>query len=124
MMMEGRRSILLVDDDKEYCKAMAKMLERSGYSITVAADGRQALDFLSEKPFDLILSDLRMPRVDGIELMDEIRRKRIKTTVVFLTGYGEVESYMDLMNKGAFEYLNKPADIGEILRVTKRAIET
>jgi len=120
--MNEKQSILLVDDDKEFCMSIAKMFERYDYMITVAGDGQEALDLLSEKTFDLILSDLRMPGVDGMALMEEIKRKKIHSAVVFLTGYGEVESYMDLMNMGAFEYLNKPADVQEVLRVIKRAL--
>ena len=120
--MNKKKSILLVDDDDAFCKTMAKLFERSGYMIKVAGDGREALDLLSKNTFDLILSDLRMPRLDGIELMEEIRRKKIGSAVVFLTGYGEVESYMDLMNMGAFEYLNKPVDVKEMFSVIRRAL--
>ena len=122
--MDTKQSILLVDDDKEVCKSLARMFERAGYDISIAYDGREALDFLSSNPVDLVISDLRMPNIDGIELMEEIRRKKIDSPVIFLTSYGEVESYMDLMNMGAFEYLNKPVDVTEILDVAKRVLET
>lgn len=122
--MDARHSILLVDDDHEFRKAMKKMFERSGYSVTGAGDGREALEVLSEKAFDLIISDLRMPNLSGIELMEEIKRKRIDTPVIFITAFGEVESYMDLMNMGAFEYMNKPVKGKEILDLARKALET
>ena len=121
--MTSKGTILLVDDDLEFRKAMKRMFERSGYEITAAADGREALEALKYKKFDLVISDLRMPNLGGLELMSELRRQGVETPVVFLTAYGEVESYMDLMNLGAFEYVNKPVKSKEILEVARRAIE-
>lgn len=122
-MME-RHTILLVDDDKEFRKAMKKMFENSGYAAVIAADGNEALDALSKEDFDLVISDLRMPNLNGIELMEELQRRGLEIPIVFLTAFGEVESYMDLMNLGAFEYLNKPVKSKEILEVVRRATET
>ena len=122
--MNERQSILLVDDDPEFCKAMKKTLEKSGYLVTLATDGWEALAAITGNVFDLVLSDLRMPNLNGIELMQEIKRKKINVPVVFITGYGEVESYMDLMNMGAFEYINKPVGKKEILRVIEKVLGT
>jgi two-component system response regulator FlrC len=121
--MNEQQSILLVDDDLEFRKAMKKMFEKSGYTVTVVADGQEALETLSRGTFDLIISDLRMPNLNGLELMEEIKRKQLDTPVIFITAYGEVSSYMDLMNLGAFEYINKPVKGQEILSVAKRALE-
>lgn len=122
--MDEKQSILLVDDDQEFRKAMKKMFERSGYSVTLAADGQEALDILSKGTFDLIISDLRMPNLNGMQLMEELQKKGVKIPVIFITAYGEVESYMDLMNLGAFEYINKPVKGQEILNVARKALET
>jgi DNA-binding NtrC family response regulator len=121
--MNEQQSILLVDDDLEFRKAMKKMFEKSGYTVTVVADGQEALETLSRGTFDLIISDLRMPNLNGLELMEEIKRKQLDTPVIFITAYGEVSSYMDLMNLGAFEYINKPVKGQEILSVARRALE-
>lgn len=115
-------AVLLVDDDKEFRKAMKKMFERSGYKIAIACDGQEALDVLSEREFDLIISDLRMPNIDGLEMMGELRRRGLDVPIIFLTAFGEVESYMDLMNLGAFEYVHKPVKSKEILEIARRAI--
>ena len=115
-------AVLLVDDDKEFRRAMKKMFEKSGYGIRIACDGQEALDALSEEEFDLIISDLRMPNLDGLEMMGELRRRGLEIPIIFLTAFGEVESYMDLMNLGAFEYVNKPVKSQEILEIAKRAI--
>ena len=122
--MNAKQSILLVDDDHEFCKAMKKMLEKSGYVVTLAADGQEALDILSKDVFDLIFSDLRMPRLNGIELMEAIKRKKVRTPVVFITAYGDVESYMDLMNMGAFDYISKPVKGREILDIAGKVLAT
>jgi DNA-binding NtrC family response regulator len=122
--MNNKQSILLVDDDQEFRKAMKKMFEKSGYDVTVAADGQEALVALAEKSFDLIISDLRMPNLNGMELMEELKRRKINLPVIFITAYGEVESYMDLMNLGAFEYINKPVKGQEILGVVRKALES
>jgi DNA-binding NtrC family response regulator len=122
--MTVRHSILFVDDDREFRKTMKKVFERRGYDFTGAADGTEALDLLSKNTFDLIISDLRMPNLNGVGLMEELRRRSIDLPVIFLTAYGEVESYMDLMNMGAFDYLNKPVSAPDMLRVVKRALET
>ena len=122
--MNNRQSILLVDDDQEFRKAMKKMFEKAGYDVTVSADGQEALDAIAEKSFDLIISDLRMPNLNGMELMEELKRRKINLPVIFITAYGEVESYMDLMNLGAFEYINKPVKGQEILGVVRKALES
>lgn len=122
--MTVRYSILFVDDNREFRKTMKKILERRGYDFTEAPDGIEALKLLLDKRFDLIISDLRMPNLDGLKLMEEIRKKSINVPVIFLTAYGEVESYMDLMNMGAFDYLNKPISIPDMLRIVERALET
>jgi DNA-binding NtrC family response regulator len=103
---------------------MEKVFEKSGYDFTGAKDGQEALDIMSEHTFDLVVSDLRMPNLDGIGLMEEIKKKALNVPIIFLTGYGEIESYMDLMNMGAFDYINKPADTREILNVVRKALET
>ena len=121
--MNEKRRVLIVDDDPEFRKAMGRMFERSGYDVEIAGDGQEALKEISNKTYDLIISDLRMPKLDGVELMGEIRRRGLVTPIIFLTAYGEVESYMDLMNLGAFEYVNKPVKSQEILDVARRAIE-
>lgn len=120
--MTEEYSILLVDDDHEFSKAMKRMFEKSGYAITLAGDGQAALDILAKQRFDLIITDLRMPVMDGNQLMEEISRRKIDTPIIFLTAYGEVKSYMDVMNLGAFEYIHKPVRKKDILGIVERAL--
>ncbi len=122
--MNARKSVLFVDDNKEFRKAMRKVFERSGYAFTEACDGLEALALLSQNRFDLILSDLRMPNLDGMGLMEELSRQELDVPVIFITAYGDVESYLELMNMGAYDYLNKPFGTEEILSVVGSALDT
>jgi two-component system response regulator (stage 0 sporulation protein F) len=122
-MMKVKKSILIVEPDHKFQKEIGRPLEGSGYSITIAKDGQEALDILSNSVFDLIVSALNMPNVNGIQLMQEIRRTKMNVPVIFITAYGDVESYMNLMNMGAFDYLNMPVEDQELLRVTRSAFE-
>ena len=121
--MKARKSILIVEPDHEFVREIRKSLEKSGYSIAIARDGQEALDILSGSVFDLIVSALKMPNVDGIQLMQEIKRTKMGIPVIFITAYGDVESYMDLMNMGAFDYLNTPVEEQDLLRIARSAVE-
>lgn len=120
--MNDKRSILCIEPDQEFRKALRMTLQKAGHTVITARDGQEALTILSNNVFDLVISALRMPHVDGMELMEEVNRTRKGMPVIFLTAYGDVESYMDLMNMGAFDYLNKPVAVQEILRVTMNAL--
>lgn len=120
--MKIERRILLVEPDREFRNAVKKTLQSSAYDIFTAHDGKEALDILSRAEFDLIISALRMPNLDGIELMAEINRARTRTPVIFLTAYGDVESYMDLMNMGAYDYLNKPVKTEKLVDTARKAL--
>jgi len=121
--MNVKKSILIVEPDQEFQKELRKPLEKSGYRVAIANDGQAALEILTNNAFDLIVSALNMPNVNGLEFMQEIKRTKVTTPVVFVTAYGDVESYMDLMNMGAFDYLNTPVEEQELLRVTRCAVE-
>jgi DNA-binding NtrC family response regulator len=115
-------SILFVESDRELRKAAIEMLTKSGYTVIPAGDGREALGILTNRLVDLIISAVEMPYIDGVGLMEEIKRKKLGVPVIFLAASGDVESYMDLMNMGAFDYLNHPIHEQEILRVTRSAL--
>jgi len=121
--MKAKKSILIVEPGLGFQKEIRKLLEKSGYSVAIARDGQEALDILSNSGFDLIVSALHMPNVDGIQLMREIKRTKMSIPVIFITAYGDVESYMDLMNMGAFDYLNTPVEEQELLRIARSAVE-
>ena len=120
--MKDKQSILFVDDDEQFRKAIVRIFEASGFDITTARDGQEALDLLSESAYDLIITDLKMPVLDGYELMREIKRREIKIPVIILTGYGEVETHIDLMNMGAYDHIEKPVSGHELMGLARKAI--
>ena len=115
--MTEEYSILLVDDDQEFAKAMKRMFEKSGYAITLAGDGGEALEILAERDFALIISDLRMPNMDGIELCEWVRQQEWSSEVyiLFLTARTEVYAVVEALSAGADDFLSKPVSKEELL---------
>lgn len=104
------RRILVVDDDEPFCEQLSRSLARPGRRIKVAHDGTTALEWLVEGQFSLVLIDLRLPGIDGIEVIREIRQRGLPITAILMTGEGSVESAVEAMRLGAYDYLVKPID--------------
>jgi DNA-binding NtrC family response regulator len=109
--------ILLVDDDPHFLRVLARILSGEKFLITSAAGACDALELVKSAQFDLIISDLRMPECDGLSFVQSLRRGGNNVPVIILTAYGEVDTYIDAMNAGATEYLNKPIRSAELLKV-------
>jgi two-component system response regulator AtoC len=112
--------VLLVDDEPLLVDAMGRLLRRAGERVTEAADGVEALQRLREQPVDVILSDVRMPQLDGPGLLRALRDDGDPTPLVFLTGYGDA-SDGDLVALGASEVLSKPVTLDRLLAALHRA---
>jgi DNA-binding NtrC family response regulator len=122
-MQQGRiPMILLVDDGPEHNVAMMKVLERAGYNVASAADGHEALSKLMNQPFDLVITDLLMPRMSGLDLLRSIKATQPGVGVIVLTAFGEWTSYVEAMNIGAEEYLNKPVRRTDLLLAVQNAL--
>ena len=117
------KSILIVEDEEVLRQSLAELLTDEGYEVRQAADGRLAYDLIIEKPVDLILSDIRMPNMDGIELLSRLQQTAPQTPVIILTAYGTVESAVAAMRSGAYDYMLKPVNFDEVLLKIERAIE-
>jgi DNA-binding NtrC family response regulator len=117
------RTIMIVDDEKNTREGLKWVLESTGAEIILAQDGEQALVRLGSQPVDVVLSDLKMPRVDGMELLDHVREEFPETDFVILTGHGTVETAVHAMKKGAFDYLIKPVNIEELQLLIERIFE-
>ncbi|MFA7382556.1 MAG: sigma-54 dependent transcriptional regulator [Desulfurivibrionaceae bacterium] len=115
--------ILVVDDDLRMRQLIGEILVEEGYDVTLVGDGREALLLLKEKEFAVLVSDLRMPYVDGIELLAFARRVQPDCPVVLVTAHGTVESAIEAMKKGAYDYLQKPFDPEELQLTVARAVE-
>lgn len=106
-------SILLVDDEKNILILLNEVLSKNDHRLTLAEGGAQALDFIEKNDYELVISDLQMPKVDGMQVLKASKKKNPYTEVLILTGYGSIKSAVRAMKAGAFEYLSKPVDIEE-----------
>ena len=119
--MKGR--VLVVDDERRQRDILQMILEAEGYETTAAGNGRQALQAARSEGFDVVLTDLKMPDLNGIELLSEILKVTPAPLVILMTAHGTIDSAVDAMRKGAFDYLTKPLEKDELLLVLRRAME-
>ena len=119
-MAEGR--ILIADDEDGLRWVLEKGFRGAGYQVTAVKDGTSALREAEAQPFDLILLDIRMPGMDGLTLLGHVRSKRPDAQVVIMTAHGTVETAIQAMQKGAYDYLAKPFDLDEALLLAERAL--
>lgn len=116
-------NILIVDDEEEIVQLMSETIHKWGYNTVVAQDGEEALQKFEEFPIDLVLSDLRLPNMDGVSLLEHIKNVDNDTEVILFTGYPAVKSAVEAMKKGAFDYLIKPVDLHELQLKLERGLE-
>ena len=117
----GELRLLLVDDEVEFLEPMKARLERRGLACTTATSGEAALRLLESERFDCAVVDVKMPGMDGLELLRRMRRTWPETAVVLLTGHASVELGVQGMELGAFEYLLKPIELDDLLDTVRRA---
>jgi response regulator RpfG family c-di-GMP phosphodiesterase len=120
---EDRPRILVVDDEKVIRDMLADFLGMEGYVVRTAEDGSAALSELHRTHYDLVISDLKMPRMGGIALLDEIGKTAPDALTVIMTGFGTVETAIDAMKRGAYDYVLKPFKLDEVVHVVQRGIE-
>ncbi len=118
-----RGRVLLVDDDPGVRKSLARLLGRAGFEVETAADGREAVERVHRDAFDVILSDITMPGMDGIQLLREVREHDLHVPVVLITGAPAVRTAVQALEYGAFHYLSKPVDQAELETVTEKAVQ-
>ena len=121
MSPQPKRTVLIADDEANLRKVLAAMLRREGYEVLTAADGAEALDLMGKTRVDVVLTDLRMPRIDGMELLRRVLAEYRGTPVVMLTAHGTVDTAVTAMKLGAFDYLSKPYDQEELQIIIKKA---
>ncbi len=115
--------ILVVDDDESLRRVTQVQLEQEGYTVTTAADGEQALALLEKSPQDLVISDLKMPGISGIDLLREIRQLYPEVVVILVTAFGTIESAVEAMKLGAFDYITKPVNPDALRLTVRRTLE-
>jgi DNA-binding NtrC family response regulator len=122
-MDEPRIHILIVDDEAITRDNLSHVLTKEGYDVQAVEDGREALSALMRQDFDLVLTDLRMKGVDGLEVLRETKRIQPDCEVIMITGYASVETAVDAIKSGAYHYLSKPIQIGDLRVLVAKALE-
>jgi DNA-binding response OmpR family regulator len=115
--------ILVVDDEPAARLSLAELLSLEGYQVVAAASGEEAVDLLLEGPFDLAILDLKMPGMDGLELVHELQKRTPETIIIMLTAHGTLETAVQAMRHGAHDYLLKPANVNEIMASVKVGLD-
>ncbi len=122
-MKENKGKILLVDDEVNILRVLSAILKKNGYDVTTAKTAEEAADRTANQGFDTIITDYKLPGMNGAEFLDLLRSGGSTVPVIMLTAYGTIEKAVDSMRRGAFNYLSKPVNPDELLTVTREAVE-
>ena len=123
-MLPEHKQILVVDDEPNLRKVLSAQLQRDGYEVHTAEDGEQALEVLREHHIDLVITDLKMPKLDGMELLRRVVEMDEELPVVMITAHGTVDNAVEALKTGAFDYITKPFDQAEVRTIVQKALLT
>lgn len=121
--MSDKIKMLIVDDEVKFLESIAKRLELRGLDVTTAANGEQALEKTRTERFDLALLDLKMPGIDGRQLLEMLKKEHKFLEVIILTGHGSVDSAVECTKLGAFDYLPKPYELDSLIETLNKAYQ-
>jgi DNA-binding NtrC family response regulator len=116
-------NLLVVDDERGLCAGVQEALRREGYRVDAANDARRALEFLRTRVYHLVVTDVRMPEMSGLQLLQEARQRNPETQFILMTAYGTVENAVEAMKAGAYDYLTKPLDMQRLRVLVLKALE-
>ena len=116
--------ILIVDDELNMRLVLQAMLKKEGYAVTTASNGMEALKILQSDQMDIVVTDLKMPKLDGMGLLDEIIRDYPSIPIIIITAHGTIATAVDALKKGAFDYITKPFEQDELKQVIQKAVKT
>lgn len=122
-MDKSRIKILVVDDERGLCAGIQESLKREGYLVDTANEGSSGLKLVGEKLYNLVITDMKMPDMDGLQLLKEARQKSHDTQFILMTAFGTVESAVTAMKEGAYDYLSKPLDMQRLRTLVVKALE-
>ena len=117
------KRILIIDDEKSIREALKELLEYEKYSVNLAEDGKSGLALLEENNYSLVFCDIKMPDIDGIEILETAVKKEIETPFVMISGHGTIETAVETIKKGAYDFLEKPPDLNRLLITLRNAID-
>ena len=116
-------NILIIDDEKAIRKTLSEILSYEGYKIEEAGDGEEGLRRFRDKTFDVVLCDIKMPKLDGIEFLDKVREMNPDVPVIMISGHGTIETAVEAVKKGAYDYIAKPPDLNRLLITIRNAMD-
>jgi DNA-binding NtrC family response regulator len=116
-------TILIIDDEKAIRKTLSEILSYEGYKIEEAGDGEEGLKKFKEKDYDVVVCDIKMPKVDGIEFLDKAREANPDVPVIMISGHGTIETAVEAVKKGAYDYISKPPDLNRLLITIRNAMD-
>jgi signal transduction histidine kinase/DNA-binding response OmpR family regulator len=122
-MKDENARILVVDDEQGMCESLRTLISKEGYEVTTEKKGEEAIKKIRRNNFDLVITDIKMPRVGGLEVLKAARQKDEDALVILMTGYASLESAISAINQGAYDYLMKPIEFPELKVSIKRALE-
>ena len=117
------KKILIIDDERSIRNALKEILEFEGFSVIDAEDGESGLTILKQQTIDLVFCDIKMPKMDGIEVLDQIIQHNEGIPIVMISGHGTIDTAVEAIKKGAFDFIEKPLDLNRILVTLKNAKE-
>ena len=116
-------SILIIDDEKSIRGTLKEILEYEKYEVDEAEDGMKGLALMEKKRYDIVLCDIKMPKMDGIEVLGKIREKGLDSPVVMISGHGNVETAVESLKNGAYDFISKPLDLNRVLVTIRNAMD-
>ncbi|MCX8124093.1 MAG: hybrid sensor histidine kinase/response regulator [Spirochaetes bacterium] len=123
-MLSNQISILIVDDEEKICNRLASVIQREGYAVTTTTQPEKAIELLSTQNFDIILTDLNMPQKSGFQIMEYIQQSGLNVLIIVITGYASVDTAIQSIKLGAYDFIQKPFDIETLKLTIKRAALT
>ncbi|NLF42010.1 MAG: sigma-54-dependent Fis family transcriptional regulator, partial [Bacteroidales bacterium] len=115
--------ILIIDDEKSIRNTLKDILEYEKYEVELAEDGIEGLDKAAKARFDVILCDIKMPRMDGIEVLEKLQQQQCEASVVMISGHGNIDTAVEAIKKGAFDFISKPLDLNRLLITVRNALD-
>ena len=116
-------NILIIDDEQAIRKTLTEILRYEGYKIDEAADGEEGLRKFSDTAYDLVLCDVKMPKMDGIEFLEKSRAINSDVPIIVISGHGNIETAVEAVKKGAFDFISKPPDLNRLLITLRNALD-
>src|SRR5450432_2094808 len=123
-MLPEKKQVLIVDDEPNLRKILAAQLSRDGYDVMTAEDGEQGLQMLRDHHIDLVVTDLKMPKVDGMTLLKRALEEEPELPVVMVTAHGTIDTAVEALKRGAFDFVTKPFDKDEVRQIVAKALKT